>query len=619
MNENCDKYEPSTRTKYTFDVAGRLATVSGSPAVNSVSTLFQANSTSPLSYGAPGLQYAQLGINSSGTAAFSLNRSYDKLFRRTSEADLAGATTAYNYSISSFAANGNLSQVADSVMGTWNYQYDTLNRLTSSTTSGGQYNNDIGCWVYDPFGNRTSESMSTTACTSNPTPLSWETYGTSNTNRADTTSIGGNTFDAAGNILYDGLYNYLYDGEGRICAAQNTVSHTMTGYLYDSGGNRAGKGTISTFSCNKSTNGFTPTAGFVSDYSGAQITETNGSTGWTHTNVSALGALLATYHDTGIYFAFNDWLGTKRAEISVNNSCGSASNSLPYGDYLAPQSLSGYGTQCSDATEHHYTGKERDTESGNDYFGARYYASSMGRWMSPDPAGIGFANAENPQSLNLYGYVQNNPLAFVDPDGLQTVPDANCGWVRCVLWPTIKKLFSGGGSSDDDDSGVVHAATSDPFQSLWHNYPTYKDHPTKPQPGHQTIWDYAGGKVGQNGNSGNFPNSCSIRMCLDLNASGFKLPYVPGSGVSSSDANHNWNYPRLTDLQPFLIKNFGQPKEYPANSWRGQLAGQTGILLFEYGGAGWTGHAELWNGSELRNPEEDYSSVSKGVLFWQVQ
>jgi RHS repeat-associated protein len=34
---------------------------------------------------------------------------------------------------------------------------------------------------------------------------------------------------------------------------------------------------------------------------------------------------------------------------------------------------------------HHFTGKERDTESGNDYFGARYYASSMGRFMSPDP------------------------------------------------------------------------------------------------------------------------------------------------------------------------------------------------------------------------------------------
>ena len=35
---------------------------------------------------------------------------------------------------------------------------------------------------------------------------------------------------------------------------------------------------------------------------------------------------------------------------------------------------------------HLFTGKERDTESGNDYFGARYYASTMGRFMSPDPS-----------------------------------------------------------------------------------------------------------------------------------------------------------------------------------------------------------------------------------------
>ncbi len=54
------------------------------------------------------------------------------------------------------------------------------------------------------------------------------------------------------------------------------------------------------------------------------------------------------------------------------------------------------------------TGKERDQESGNDYFGARYYGSSMGRFMSPDwsasPEGVPYAQLDNPQSLNLYGY-----------------------------------------------------------------------------------------------------------------------------------------------------------------------------------------------------------------------
>lgn len=68
-----------------------------------------------------------------------------------------------------------------------------------------------------------------------------------------------------------------------------------------------------------------------------------------------------------------------------------------------------------------YTGKERDTESGLDYFGARYYASNMGRWMSPDwadkPEAVPYSDLANPQSLNLYGYVKNNPLRQTDPDG----------------------------------------------------------------------------------------------------------------------------------------------------------------------------------------------------------
>src|SRR5580658_841058 len=55
-------------------------------------------------------------------------------------------------------------------------------------------------------------------------------------------------------------------------------------------------------------------------------------------------------------------------------------------------------------------GKERDTESGLDYFDARYYGSSMGRFLSPDPSQLYFADPTNPQSLNLYSYGRNNPL-----------------------------------------------------------------------------------------------------------------------------------------------------------------------------------------------------------------
>jgi RHS repeat-associated protein len=72
-------------------------------------------------------------------------------------------------------------------------------------------------------------------------------------------------------------------------------------------------------------------------------------------------------------------------------------------------------------SQYRYTGKERDTESGLDYFGARYYSSSMGRFSSPDPSGLTYANPYNPQSLNLYAYVLNNPLKNIDPTGLDCV------------------------------------------------------------------------------------------------------------------------------------------------------------------------------------------------------
>jgi len=86
----------------------------------------------------------------------------------------------------------------------------------------------------------------------------------------------------------------------------------------------------------------------------------------------------------------------------------------PYGEL--------HWTSGSDPGNHYlFTGKERDTETGLDYFGARYYDSAMGRFLTPDwadkPTAVPYANYGNPQSLNLYAYVQNKPTTVEDPDG----------------------------------------------------------------------------------------------------------------------------------------------------------------------------------------------------------
>ena len=68
-----------------------------------------------------------------------------------------------------------------------------------------------------------------------------------------------------------------------------------------------------------------------------------------------------------------------------------------------------------------FTGKERDAESGLDDFGARYYNSNLGRWITPDWAAkataVPYATLANPQTLNLYAYVANNPTTLADIDG----------------------------------------------------------------------------------------------------------------------------------------------------------------------------------------------------------
>ncbi len=72
-----------------------------------------------------------------------------------------------------------------------------------------------------------------------------------------------------------------------------------------------------------------------------------------------------------------------------------------------------------------FTGKERDAETGLDYFGARYYASRVGRFTAVDPVVPIDAALRDPQLWNRYAYVRNNPLRYTDPDG-------RCIWDLCA-------------------------------------------------------------------------------------------------------------------------------------------------------------------------------------------
>ncbi len=89
------------------------------------------------------------------------------------------------------------------------------------------------------------------------------------------------------------------------------------------------------------------------------------------------------------------------------------------------------------ATE--FTGKERDAETGLDYFGARYFSGAQGRWTSPDPL-MASAKASKPQTWNRYAYALNNPLKFVDPDGLE-VPDSCVKDPNCTIVIKVNVVY----------------------------------------------------------------------------------------------------------------------------------------------------------------------------------
>jgi RHS repeat-associated protein len=237
-------------------------------------------------------------------------------------------------------------------------------------------------------------------------------------------------YDNAGNLFSDGTNNYLYDAENRVCAVQQIATGgggSVTGYLYAPDEARMGKNVnLTSFSCDMTKNGMLTPNGLVLTNlytvgpQGEQLEETDGSSNLIHFNVFWEGKVLgsysgATYAQTNWHFALNDWVGTKRV---ITNSVGGYSTSFfngPFGDF---QTQSGSG---SDPSEHHFAGKERDTESNLDYFPARYYNSNLGRFLSPDsdtlPDDVPYADFNNPQSLNLYAYVGNNPLSQTDADG----------------------------------------------------------------------------------------------------------------------------------------------------------------------------------------------------------
>ena len=146
------------------------------------------------------------------------------------------------------------------------------------------------------------------------------------------------------------------------------------------------------------------------------------------------------------YFLHTDTLGSTRLTTDLNGNVVRRTDYWPFGQEInslsqdAPYRTTamGYNSALRNPPTL-FTGKERDAETGLDYFGARYMSSAQGRFTSPDPLGAS-AKVSDPQTWNRYSYTLNNPLRYVDPDGLE-VPDGCVKNQNCTIVVKVNVVY----------------------------------------------------------------------------------------------------------------------------------------------------------------------------------
>jgi RHS repeat-associated protein len=324
---------------------------------------------------------------------------YDTLNRRTETINPNGTSTTYTYdadsrikTLDTLTSTGltinSISHTYDNTInrvkktepsGTVKYTYDNVYRLIISAT--GKTTNEQ--YSYDATGNRTSGPTTST------------TYSIDQGNQLTSTTNAIFSYDNNGNIITKttgGITTtYTYDGENRLVNIETSDGSTIV-YIYDPFGRRI----------EKTINGVTTK--YL--YDGANIlyeydNKKNITTRYTH-NI-AIDDPIGIETGGQLYAYHKDTLGSIRA---ITDSAQAIVNTYNYDNF-------GNMTQTGTLTQPFtYTGREWDKETGLYYYRARYYDPMEGRFIQKDP--LSFAGGD----VNLYGYVQNNPVNFIDPTGL---------------------------------------------------------------------------------------------------------------------------------------------------------------------------------------------------------
>lgn len=385
---------PSNHVVYrSYDTIGRLCEVAGAAISGNCGT-----ATTPY---ASGFSYntaqEMTGFNYGNGVAASFGYSSDRL-QMTSRSYAKSGTTLFGLTYAFPASpnnNGQISRITDSVQSgrTASYTYDALGRLSTAGTTGSAGYPSWGLsFSYDRYGNRTAETQTAGSPPSNS--LSFANPGGAQTNHPDTYS-----FDAGGNMLNDGYNNLGYDGENRQTSASNGSSSGA--YTYDAIGLRVKKvsGTTTTVYAFSGGN-------VIAEYENGALPASP-----TREYIYSGSALLAKVEGGSTIYYQSDHLSTRLITDSSGNTAGQQGH-YPFGENWYAQNTT---------TKWQFTTYERDVETdpgggkGNDYATARYNIDRFGRFSSED---LLAGSSVDPQSLNRYAYVRNDPINLTDPTGL---------------------------------------------------------------------------------------------------------------------------------------------------------------------------------------------------------
>ena len=330
-----------------------------------------------MTYSPDRLQMTTLSYTKASTTLLSMNYWYK--------------TDATNCPSAPAGNNGQIQCITDGVDSGRNetFTYDALYRLSTAVSKGSTAYPQWGLsFTYDRYGNRTAQTVTLGTGPQNSVVVS------ATTNHISGTGYG---YDANGNMTGDGSNTMTFDAEShQITTSGPLGSGTHT---YDGNGLRV-----------KKVSGSTTT---VYLFSGSKVVAEydNGAAPSSPSREYVyLGSqLLAKFEAGGTTYYHPDHLSNRVLSDSTGASVGQREH-YPFGENWY---------ESGTTTKLKFTSYERDAESGNDYAMARFDVDRLGRFLTPDPVAGGVTN---PQSLNRYAYVQNDPIDLSDPSGAFVAP-----------------------------------------------------------------------------------------------------------------------------------------------------------------------------------------------------